>query len=150
MQKPRAKQCKLTFINEMKMHLQLHCFFFCEAKCKGSVTAAGWAKPTRIPPRCTSSVYAHAGVSGDLLLHGVLPSQFLHSYLCEVSAKKLGMSHLSDSSLRGVRRSSFTESAPFPHGFLTFVGKCVFPARQRVNAPAADYHSGVAWGTKFH
>ena len=47
-QNPRAKQCKLTFKNEMKMHLQLHSFFFCEAKCKGSVTAAGWAKPTRI------------------------------------------------------------------------------------------------------
>ena len=78
------------------------------------------------PPRCTSSVYAHAGVSGAVLLHGLLPSQFLHSYFFKVSAKKLGMSHLSDSSLRGMQRSSFTESAPLPHGFLTFVAKCVF------------------------
>ena len=45
-----AKQCKLTFKNIMEMHLALYCFFFCEAKCKDSVTAAGWAKPTRIVP----------------------------------------------------------------------------------------------------
>ena len=43
-----AQQCKLTFKNIMEMHLELYCFFFCEATCKDSVTAAGWAKPTRI------------------------------------------------------------------------------------------------------
>ena len=47
-QKFVAQQCKLTFKHIMEMHLELHCFFFCEAKFKDSVTAAGWAKPTRI------------------------------------------------------------------------------------------------------
>ena len=81
----------------------------------------------------------------------LLPPKFLHSYLCEVSAKKLGMSHLSDSSLRGVRRSSFTESAPLPHRFLTFGAKCVFSHSARgVCAPAADFYFGGGWDTKFH
>ena len=63
----------------------------------------------------------------------------LHSFFTATSARFLqrnyGMSHLSDSSLRGVRRSSFAESAPLPHGFLTFVAKCVFSHKPRGSPP---------------
>ena len=50
-QKTFAKQCKLTLKNAVEIHLEVHCYLFCEAKFKESVTAAGWAKPTRITKR---------------------------------------------------------------------------------------------------
>ena len=55
-QKPFAKQCKLTFKDAVEMHLELHCYIFCETKFKESVTAAGWAKPTRIDTKSVPKV----------------------------------------------------------------------------------------------
>ena len=49
----------------MEIHLDLHCFLLCEAKSKDSVTAAGWAKPTRI---YTHILEAQGRASRDLRL----------------------------------------------------------------------------------
>ena len=48
MQKPLPQQCKLTFTNVVEMHLELQCYILCKRTFKGSVTATGWAKRTRM------------------------------------------------------------------------------------------------------